>query len=80
MSKVTAEEQVAFLLSCIRFSNNGKVSHHPQAPSWSKIPTSLQVDFTEVAKECSIVTPAAAYVDTPFFLTNHPHDSLLTTA
>ncbi|KAL5365386.1 hypothetical protein BJX96DRAFT_179791 [Aspergillus floccosus] len=42
MSKISSEEQVSFLLSCIRFSNNGKI------------------DFTEVAKECKIVTAAAA--------------------
>ncbi|KAK2751339.1 hypothetical protein FQN55_001074 [Onygenales sp. PD_40] len=42
MSRVSAEEQFSFLISCVKHSNNGKV------------------DFTEVAKECNIVTKGAA--------------------
>ncbi|KAJ9385571.1 hypothetical protein DTO063F5_4164 [Paecilomyces variotii] len=42
MSRTNSDEQLQFLLSCIRYSNNGKV------------------DFTEVAKECKIVSKGAA--------------------
>ncbi|KAK2805119.1 hypothetical protein FQN50_006364 [Emmonsiellopsis sp. PD_5] len=42
MSRVSAEEQFSFLISCVKHSNNGKV------------------DFTEVAKDCNIVTKGAA--------------------
>ncbi|CAK37075.1 hypothetical protein AnigIFM63604_010327 [Aspergillus niger] len=41
-TRITPDEQLHFLLSCIRHSNSGKI------------------DFTTVAKECSIVTKAAA--------------------
>ncbi|KAL7659614.1 hypothetical protein ACMYSQ_002530 [Aspergillus niger] len=50
-TRITPDEQLHFLLSCIRHSNSGKI------------------DFTTVAKECSIVTKAAAYV--------HPQPSIL---
>ncbi|RHZ72351.1 hypothetical protein CDV55_105236 [Aspergillus turcosus] len=42
MAPTTPNETIQFLLSCIRYSNSGKV------------------DFNEVAKECNIVTKAAA--------------------
>ncbi|MCJ1284258.1 hypothetical protein MMC26_003589 [Xylographa opegraphella] len=42
MPRLNNDEQFKFLISCIRYSNNGKV------------------DFTEVAKECAIVTKGAA--------------------
>ncbi|MCJ1244214.1 hypothetical protein MMC30_001412 [Trapelia coarctata] len=42
MPRLNNDEQFKFLISCIRWSNNGKV------------------DFTEVAKECKIVTKGAA--------------------
>ncbi|KAH8820581.1 hypothetical protein F5884DRAFT_866459 [Xylogone sp. PMI_703] len=42
MAPISNEEQFKFLISCIRYSNNGKV------------------DFTEVAKECNIVSKGAA--------------------
>ncbi|RFU33407.1 hypothetical protein B7463_g2930, partial [Scytalidium lignicola] len=42
MAPASNEEQFKFLISCIRYSNNGKV------------------DFSEVAKECSIVSKGAA--------------------
>ncbi|KAF7118539.1 hypothetical protein CNMCM5793_008069 [Aspergillus hiratsukae] len=42
MAPTNPDETVQFLLSCIRYSNNGKV------------------DFSEVAKECNIVTKGAA--------------------
>ncbi|KAM0805330.1 hypothetical protein BDR22DRAFT_969069 [Usnea florida] len=42
MAPASNEEQFKFLISCIRYSNNGKV------------------DFTEVAKECGIVSKGAA--------------------
>ncbi|KAF6232261.1 hypothetical protein HO173_009644 [Letharia columbiana] len=42
MAPASNEEQFKFLISCIRYSNNGKV------------------DFTEVAKECNIVSKGAA--------------------
>ncbi|KFZ05791.1 hypothetical protein V501_08014 [Pseudogymnoascus sp. VKM F-4519 (FW-2642)] len=42
MPPATNEEQFRFLISCIRWSNNGKV------------------DFTEVAKECQVVSKGAA--------------------
>ncbi|KAI9680341.1 MAG: hypothetical protein M1829_001227 [Trizodia sp. TS-e1964] len=42
MSRIGNDEQFKFLISCIRYSNNGRV------------------DFTEVARECGIVTKGAA--------------------
>ncbi|KAL2066661.1 hypothetical protein VTL71DRAFT_2733 [Oculimacula yallundae] len=42
MAPASNEEQFKFLISCIRYSNNGKV------------------DFTQVAKECKIVSKGAA--------------------
>ncbi|KAL8827350.1 MAG: hypothetical protein Q9191_003242 [Dirinaria sp. TL-2023a] len=42
MPPASSESQFAFLISCIRYSNNGKV------------------DFTEVARECGIVSKGAA--------------------
>ncbi|MCJ1382724.1 hypothetical protein MMC17_005837 [Xylographa soralifera] len=42
MPRLNNDEQFKFLISCIRYSNNGKV------------------DFSEVAKECAIVTKGAA--------------------
>ncbi|PGH18821.1 hypothetical protein AJ79_00234 [Helicocarpus griseus UAMH5409] len=42
MSRVSSEEQLNFLLKCVKHSSNGKV------------------DFTEVAKECNIVSKGAA--------------------
>ncbi|MCJ1432093.1 hypothetical protein MMC27_001449 [Xylographa pallens] len=42
MPRLNNDEQFKFLISCIRYSNNGKV------------------DFSEVAKECGIVTKGAA--------------------
>ncbi|KAL1848084.1 hypothetical protein Plec18167_008781 [Paecilomyces lecythidis] len=42
MSRINSDEQFQFLLSCIRYSVNGKV------------------DFSEVAKECKIVSKGAA--------------------
>jgi len=62
---LTAEGQMAFLVSCIRCSNNGKVfppnrimlaiifSNDTHSPL-------LQIDFEAVAKDCNIVTKAAA--------------------
>ncbi|MCJ1478300.1 hypothetical protein MMC13_006977 [Lambiella insularis] len=42
MPRLNNDDQFKFLISCIRWSNNGKI------------------DFTEVAKECSVVTKGAA--------------------
>ena len=52
--------QFAFLIACIRHSDNGKV----RGGSWIQAQTSsltdTQVDFTKVAEECSIVSKGAA--------------------
>lgn len=57
----STDEQFQFLLSCIRYSNHGKVS-----PNFCHLMSSSvlsnQIDFTKVAEECSIVTRGAAYV------------------
>lgn len=59
MAPASNEEQFKFLISCIRYSNNGKVSYYallfPDLTAHSD-----QVDFEEVAKECDIVSKGAA--------------------
>lgn len=69
MSRTNSDEQLQFLLSCIRYSNNGKVGssfHLTSIQQLYLIPHAYnnadtqQVDFTEVAKECKIVSKGAA--------------------
>ncbi|CAD6453416.1 dbe785de-dbb2-42b2-bef1-45d9af559bde [Sclerotinia trifoliorum] len=77
MAPASNEEQFRFLISCIRYSNNGKVfplfpsilrclftftsPYHLLSLSVSKKNTKIvQVDFSQVAKECNIVTKGAA--------------------
>ncbi|KAJ8071511.1 hypothetical protein OCU04_001830 [Sclerotinia nivalis] len=74
MAPASNEEQFKFLISCIRYSNNGKVfplfpplhfavylllNHHLTVLS-KKNTKIAQVDFGRVAKECNIVTKGAA--------------------
>ncbi|TGO66180.1 hypothetical protein BOTNAR_0066g00200 [Botryotinia narcissicola] len=74
MAPASNEEQFKFLISCIRYSNNGKVFLLHCSVSLSiYFPTTTllklfsktvahisQVDFGQVAKECKIVTKGAA--------------------
>lgn len=59
MAPASNEEQFKFLISCIRYSNNGKVRNESDLVHFSKLTTS-QVDFQEVANECGIVSKGAA--------------------
>lgn len=58
MSRATADDQLKFLLSCVKFSNSGKVSAYSLFVDayWQS-----QIDFVEVAKECGIVSKGAAW-------------------
>ena len=60
MPPASNEEQFKFLISCIRYSNNGKVSFYLSFLAALYDADCHQVDFTEVAKECSIVSKGAA--------------------
>ena len=60
MAPASNEEQFKFLISCIRHSNNGKVSSHLSILTHLYNADCHQVDFTEVAKECNIVSKGAA--------------------
>ncbi|KAF7936493.1 uncharacterized protein EAE97_007859 [Botrytis byssoidea] len=74
MAPASNEEQFKFLISCIRYSNNGKVFLlHCSVLLSIYFPTTIlfklfsktaaqisQVDFGQVAKECKIVTKGAA--------------------
>ncbi|KAI4087917.1 MAG: hypothetical protein LQ344_006465 [Seirophora lacunosa] len=60
---IAPDQQVKFFVSCIRNSNNGKVSHQCLPPSSShrfSVTHTAQVDFAEVAKECNIISGGAA--------------------
>lgn len=61
MGRLNNDEQFKFLISCIRWSNNGKVtiSSSDLISAGQKL-TFEQVDFSEVAAECKIVTKGAA--------------------
>ena len=82
MGRLNNDEQFKFLISCIRYSNNGKVRRVASrriAISWRLLLiTTLQVDFGEVAKECDIVTKGAAYV--PCYRLPSPWETKLTMA
>lgn len=60
MAPASNEEQFKFLISCIRYSNNGKVRFRLQSLTHFCDADYRQVDFTEVAKECNIVSKGAA--------------------
>lgn len=71
MAPASNEEQFKFLISCIRYSNNGKVflllcriyslfTFPPQSCFLKTATYITQVDFGQVAKECKIVTKGAA--------------------
>lgn len=75
-TKIDPQQNVRFLISCIRHSNGGKVQslNPPESTSLLILVGSLtleQVDFEAVAKELDIVTRAAAYVVPP--PTPHPN-------
>jgi hypothetical protein len=59
MAPASNEEQFKFLISCIRYSNNGKVSVFSD-PSVQNSSDCWKVDFGEVARECKIVSKGAA--------------------
>jgi hypothetical protein len=58
MAPATNEEQFKFLISCIRYSNNGKVINNGFDIVFPL--TYSKVEFGEVAKECNIVSKGAA--------------------
>jgi hypothetical protein len=61
MSRASSDDQLKFLLSCVRYSNCGKASQHSQSVHTSA--NSFQIDFVEVAKECGVVSRGAASVN-----------------
>ena len=61
MSRATPDDQLKFLLNCVKHSNNGKVIAICPLVAVLRL-TVLQIDFIEVAKECAIVSKGAAYV------------------
>jgi len=54
----SAEEQLKFLMSCVRYSNNGKVRVTAFTPV--KCAYTFQIEFQDVANECGIVSKGAA--------------------
>ena len=64
MSRTSSDEQLNFLLKCVKHSNNGKVSTcTPPLCLGSSLKQRLilaQVDFQSVAEECGIVSKGAA--------------------
>lgn len=64
MSRATPDDQLKFLLNCVKHSNNGKVGRIPFALPSDMGTKVEQIDFIEVAKECGIVSKGAAYVFT----------------
>jgi hypothetical protein len=66
MSRATPDDQLKFLLNCVKHSNNGKVGRIPFALLRDVETNAEQIDFIEVAKECGIVSKGAAYVITPW--------------
>ena len=67
MSRATPDDQLKFLLNCVKHSNNGKVELFKGHLRDCKTDRQ-QIDFVEVAKECGIVSKGAAYVLFPLFL------------
>jgi hypothetical protein len=62
MSRATPDDQLKFLLSCVKHSNNGKVSHRLDISANNFDADSRQIDFVEVAQECGVVSKGAALV------------------
>lgn len=60
MAPASNEEQFKFLISCIRYSNNGKVQLLPVTVHLFRADHHIQVDFGQVARECKIVSKGAA--------------------
>ena len=56
--RMNADDQFKFLLSCVKWSNNGKV--RSSVSNRESLLTGIKVDFMEVARECEIVSKAAA--------------------
>jgi hypothetical protein len=61
MSRATPDDQLKFLLSCVKHSNNGKVSIMASSLPAHDADCS-QIDFAEVARECGVVSKGAAFV------------------
>jgi hypothetical protein len=61
MSRATPDDQLKFLLSCVKHSNNGKVSIMASSLPAHDADCS-QIDFAEVAQECGVVSKGAAFV------------------
>jgi hypothetical protein len=61
MSRATPDDQLKFLLSCVKHSNNGKVSIMVSSLPAHDADRS-QIDFVEVAQECGVVSKGAAFV------------------
>lgn len=58
MSRATPDDQLKFLLNCVKHSNNGKARHFCWC--FNDRADCFQIDFVEVAKECGIVSKGAA--------------------
>jgi hypothetical protein len=65
MSRATPDDQLKFLLNCVKHSNNGKVGRVMFSFTDDIETEAEQIDFIEVAKECGIVSKGAAYAVTP---------------
>jgi len=61
MAPASNEDQFKFLISCIRYSNNGKVGYQ-LIPLDETVSDQSQVDFDLVKDECGIISKGAAYV------------------
>lgn len=59
MSRASSEDQLNFLLSCVKHACNGKVFSNVSYPLGTLADDS-QVDFIEVAQECGVVSKGAA--------------------
>ncbi len=59
MSRASSEDQLNFLLSCVKHACNGKVSPNIVCPPSTRADDG-QVDFVEVAQECGVVSKGAA--------------------
>ena len=59
MSRATPDDQLKFLLNCVKHSNNGKVGMTVVLQKICRLKAE-QIDFIEVAKECGIVSKGAA--------------------
>lgn len=60
-ARMSLEDQIKFLLSCVKWSVNGKVRQPSHIADEEDLTYSVQIDFDQVASECEVVTKGAAY-------------------